>query len=92
MNKEFGREIRIYEGKVYGCEVSKYGLGHWYLDYLTLSKIIGDCILNNTVRSETAEDWDMVAGEFNSAAFQDYIISERRMDYEETKSQLTDSS
>ena len=55
MNEEFGREIRIYEGKVYGCEVSKYGLGHWYLDYLTLSKIIGDCILNNTVRSETAE-------------------------------------
>ena len=32
MNKEFGREIRIYEGKVYGCEVSKYGLGHGYLD------------------------------------------------------------
>ena len=55
MNKEFGGEVRIYEGKVYGCEVSKYGLGHWYLDYLTLSKIIGDCILNNTVRSETAE-------------------------------------
>ena len=24
MNKEFGREIRMYEGKAYGCEVSKY--------------------------------------------------------------------
>ena len=67
MSKEFGREIRMYGGKVYGYEVSKYGLENGYLDYLTLSKIIGNCILNNTVRSETAEDWDMVAGEFDSA-------------------------
>lgn len=25
MSKEFGREIRMYDGKVYGYEVSKYG-------------------------------------------------------------------
>lgn len=40
------REIRLYDGKAYGYEVSKYGLENGYLDYLTLSKIIGDCILN----------------------------------------------
>ena len=50
------REIRSYDGKAYGYEVSKYGLENGYLDYLTLSKIIGDCILNNTVRSETMEE------------------------------------
>lgn len=50
------REIRLYDGKAYGYEVSKYGLENGYFDYLTLSKIIGDCILNNTVRSETMEE------------------------------------
>ena len=50
------REIRLYDGKAYGHDVSKYGLENGYLDYLTLSKIIGDCILNNTVRSEAMEE------------------------------------
>ena len=50
------REIRLYDGKAYGYDVSKYGLENGYLDYLTFSKIIGDCILNNTVRSETMEE------------------------------------
>ena len=68
--------MKLYGNKVYGVEVSKYGLEHGYLDYLTLSKIIGDCILNNTVRSETAEDWEIISGEFDKAVFQDYIISE----------------
>ena len=44
------REIRLYDGKAYGYEVSKYGLENRYLDYLTLSKIIGDCILNVYMR------------------------------------------
>ena len=50
------REIRLHDGKDYGYEVPKYGLENGYLDYLTLSKIIGDCILNNTVRSEAMEE------------------------------------
>jgi hypothetical protein len=72
------KEIKMYDGRVYGVKVSEYGLKNGYLDYLTLSKIIGDCILNNTVRSETMEDWDMVAGEWNfdGMVYQDYIISE----------------
>lgn len=71
------RTIEVYGGKVYGVKVSKYGLENEYLDYLTLSKILGDCILNNTVREETMTDWDIVTGEFNAAVFQDYIISEQ---------------
>ena len=70
------KEMRLYEGKVYGVKVSDYGLENGYLDYLTLFKIIGDCILNNTLRAETMEDWEIVAGEFESMVFQDYIISE----------------
>lgn len=72
--------MQLYGDKVYGVTVSKYGLENGYLDYLTLSKIIGDCILNNTLRAETMEDWEMVAGEFDSdeylQIYQDYIISE----------------
>lgn len=68
--------MQLYGDKVYGVKVSKYGLENGYLDYLTLSKIVGDCILNNEVRAATMEDWEIVTGEFNDMIFQDYIISE----------------
>lgn len=68
--------IKLYGKKAFGVEVSDYGLEHGYLDYHTLAKIVGNRILNNTVRSETAEDWEMVTGIFDSAVFQDYIITE----------------
>lgn len=71
------KEIRMYNGKVFGKEVSRYGVESGYLDYATLAKILGDCILNNTVRAETMTDWEIVTGEFDSMIFQDYIISER---------------
>lgn len=67
----------LYGKKVYGVEVSSYGLENGYLDYQTLGKIVGDCILNNTVRAETMEDWEMISGEFDSMVFQDYLISEQ---------------
>ena len=57
--------------------VSDYGLKKGYLDYQALAGIVGDCILNNTVRAETMEDWDMVSGEFKEMVFQDYTISEQ---------------
>ena len=69
-------KIRMHDGKVWGIEVSKYGLEKGYLDYLTLSKMLNGCILNNTVRAETLADWDIVNGKFDRAVFQDYIISE----------------
>ena len=69
--------MKVYNGKVYGVAVSNYGLEKGYLDYQALAGIVGDCILNNTVRAETMEDWDMVSGEFKEMVFQDYIISEQ---------------
>ena len=48
--------IKMYDGKVYGVKVSNYGLENRYSDYLTLSKIVGPCILNNYLRAETMED------------------------------------
>ena len=77
MSGQFEKSIKLYDGKAYGHKVSEYGLKHGYLDYLTLSKIVGDCILNNTVRDRTMQDWEMVAGEFTEMVFQDYIISEQ---------------
>lgn len=68
--------MKLYGDKVYGVKVSNYGLENGYLDYLTLSKIVGDYILNNTLRTETMEDWKIVTGEFDEMIYQDYIISE----------------
>lgn len=81
-----GKTMRLYGNKVYGVEVSAYGLENGYLDYLTLSKIIGDCILNNTIREVTyPDDWVLVAGwdRFGDEEeieyfdiYQDFIITE----------------
>lgn len=69
--------IGVFGGKVYEEQVSQYGLENGYLDYLTLSKIVGPTILNNYLRAETMEDWEIVAGDLGeSEIYQDYIISE----------------
>ena len=78
------REIRMYNGKVFGHEVSEYGLAHGYLDYRTLAKIVGDCILNNNIIGFTSyDDWDLVLGYEEAEdeedwyeVYQYYIISE----------------
>lgn len=70
------RTIEMYGGKVYGVEVSEYGLKRGYLDYRALANIVGDCILNNTIRAATMMDWEIVAGEFDEVVMSDYIISE----------------
>ncbi len=71
------KEMKMYDGEVYGAKVSEYGLKNGYLDYFTLAEIVGARILNNTVRAETMEDWEMVAGEwdFDGMVYQDYIVS-----------------
>lgn len=69
-------EIKLYENKAYGIKVSEHGLENGYLDYRTLATIVGDGILNNTIRSATMEDWEIVTGEFDGMIYQDYIISE----------------
>ena len=47
MSRQEEKSITLYDGKAYGHKVSRYGLEHGYLDYMTLSFIVGDCILNN---------------------------------------------
>lgn len=73
--------IRLYDGMAYGVSVSNYGITNGYLDYRSLGKIVGDCILNNTVRAETMDDWEIIAGEFDEMVFQDYIITERGYEF-----------
>lgn len=69
-------EVEMYDGKVWGYEVSEYGLEKGYLDYLTLSKLVGDCILNNKITEEYLEDWEMISGDYDRDIYQYYIISE----------------
>lgn len=71
------RCIKLYDGKAYGHRVSEYGVRNGYLDYLTLSKIVGDCILNNQLIETTSYyDWDVMTGEhLDDEIYQYYIIS-----------------
>lgn len=73
--------MKLYGDKVYGVKVSDYGLEKGYLDYKALAEIIGNCILNNTVRAATMEDWEMIHGEFDEMVMSDYIISEYGYDF-----------
>lgn len=75
MSKKSEKSIEMYDGKVWGYEVSEHGREKGYLDYRTLANMLEDCILNNIIRSETMEDWEIVAGEFDEMIMQDYIIS-----------------
>ena len=86
MTTQFEKEITMYDGKVFGKKVSNYGLEHGYLDYLTLSKIVGDCILNNSIVPYIGfYEWELVNGcEENEdgyyEVYQYYIISEAGAD------------
>lgn len=63
MSRQEERSITLYDGKAYGHEVSEYGLKNGYLDYLTLSKIVGDCILNNNIFEYVGyENWELESG------------------------------
>lgn len=74
-------EIKLYGNTVYGIKVSDYGLENGYLDYRTLSTIVGVGILNNTIRSATMEQWEIATGNFDDMIFQDYIISESGFEF-----------
>ena len=57
------KTIKLYGGQVYGVEVSEYGLENGYLDYHTLSKIVGDCVLNNNIFEYAGyENWGLENG------------------------------
>ena len=75
------QSINMYNGKVYGFEVSDYGLENGYLDYYTLSKMVGACILSNELLAYTGyENWDLVSGDVMDdkyfEIYQYYIITE----------------
>ena len=68
-------EMNLYGNKVFGVTVSDLALERGYLDYKALANILEDCILNNTLRSETFGEWEMVSGTLKEAISQDFIIS-----------------
>ena len=77
------KQLRMYDGKVFGETVSGYGVENGYLDYRTLAKIIGDCILNNYIYEYAGyEKWELVCGEEENEEgeyyeiYQYYIITE----------------
>lgn len=75
-------EMRLFGNKVFGVEVSKYGLENGYLDYAALAKILGASILNNSIIPYLGwDEWDLVNGcEENEdgwyEVYQYYIITE----------------
>ena len=82
MSRQEEKSITLYDGKAYGHEVSEYGLENGYLDYLTLSKIVGDRVLNNYILEETGyENWQLESGEEENEdgyfldVYQYYIIT-----------------
>ena len=75
------REIKMYNGMVYGVPVNRYGLEHGYLDYGTLSKIVGCHILNNQIRMTTrhtdVDYWELILGNDNyDDIYQEFVITE----------------
>lgn len=74
--------IKLYDGKAFGHKVSKYGLENGYLDYQTLSKIVGDSILCNSIIPYIGfDEWEVVNGSEENEegwyeVYQYYIISE----------------
>jgi hypothetical protein len=57
------RTMKLYGDTVYGEKVSDYGLENGYLDYLTLSKIVGDMVLNNGIFMYAGyENWELENG------------------------------
>lgn len=74
--------IKLYDGKVFGFNVSSYALENGYLDYKTLANMVGDMVLNNHIYEYAGyENWALESGieEDNEGNFFDvyqyYIIS-----------------
>ena len=77
------KQLKMYDGKVFGFEVSEYGRKHGYLDYYTLSKIVGDMVRNNDIMQYADyENWELACGEEENEygefrdVYQYYIITE----------------
>ena len=66
------KTMTMYDGKVFGVKPSKYSLKAGYLDYLTLSKIVGESVRNCYI-------YDYV-GRFYYDIFKKWIPEEKQMD------------
>jgi hypothetical protein len=63
MSQQLKKEIKLYGDKAYGIKVSDYGLENGYLDYYTLSEIVGDSVLNNVLISYIGwHEWELANG------------------------------
>lgn len=81
MSQRDERSIKMFDGKVFGFKVSEYGLENGYLDYYTLSRMVGDCVLANGLLEYTGyENWDLVSGDIEEdnyfEVYQYYVISD----------------
>jgi hypothetical protein len=83
MSRQFKKSIKLYDGRAYGHKVSEYGLENGYLDYYTLSEIVGECILNNNIFMYAGyENWELESGEEEDEygdyyeVYQYYIITD----------------
>ena len=83
MTQRTEKEIKMYDGKVYGCKVSDYAIENEYLDYYTLSQVVGDSVLNNNIFEYAGyENWELACGEEEDEygnyqeVYQYYIITE----------------
>ena len=82
MNQQKEMYFKLYDVKVFGEKVSDYGLENGYLDYYTLSKIVGDSVLNNAIVPYIGYyEWEIVNGceeneEGYYEVYQYYIISD----------------
>lgn len=66
--------LTLYGTKVFGIEVSAYGLENGYLDYHALAEIVGHRILNNNII--TKDGWEQLSGDYSEDIYQFYIITE----------------
>ena len=77
--------VELCDGMVYGYDVSEYGLANGYLDYHTLARIVGDCVLNNNIVEHTGyENWEYVSGlddDEGAEIYQYYIITDSGADF-----------
>lgn len=73
----------------YGQEISEYGIKNGYVDYRTLSKVVGNMVLNNQIIEQSElenwelcnqNDYDKKTGEFIEI-FQYYIITDQGADF-----------
>lgn len=83
MSQTYKHQMKMYNGKVYGVKVSDYGVENGYLDYYTLSKIVGDSVLNNSIFAYAGyENWELTNGveenEYGDylEVYQYYIVSD----------------